>query len=590
MRSQLFNQLAFFLLCFCLNSQISLAQTPKADSLNRELKKELSDTSRCKTLLALFQNEIDSVKRNDCLREVRKLTEKRMSELKNDDLEFQRLGQCQFKAILNLGVYLQRVGDLKLAEVYLLQSREVAKRSGYHKGEGYALTNIANGYMRSGELQRALNLYNEAIVIGREENDLNPLATAISNAGMIHIQLGNIRKGFEMYKTAHKIREEIGDLNGISMSLNNLAALYHDQGDIPRAIEYFSESLQVREKMSDDMGVAQSLLNLSVLYDNQQDYQKAHDYLYRSLKVFVKLKDLPGLSHAFLNLGAIYEHMHKLDSAQYYYEKALSSSQKLNDKQGEGTSLYNLGAVHEKKKENNKALEYYIKSLSVREAIQHKGEVSASLSAVARFYFNEGDMAQALNYAQRSYELARELKYPKMIKDASRTLYSIFKATGKSKEALNYFELYTAMSDSMNNESTRKASIRSQLKYEYEKQAAADSVAHAKESEIKNAELAKQQAEIKAKKNQQYALFGGLFCVCVFGIFMYNRFKVTQRQKLVIESQKELVEAQKELVEEKQKEILDSIQYARRIQMAQIPSESRIKAMLLKSGNHNKKT
>jgi hypothetical protein len=132
------------------------------------------------------------------------------------------------------------------------------------------------------------------------------------------------------------------------------------------------------------------------------------------------------------------------------------------------------------------------------------------------------------------------------------------------------------MRDSINNESTRKASIKSQLKYEFEKQAAADSVAHAKENEIKNAELAKQKAEISAKKNQQYALFGGLGLVLVFAGFMYNRFKITQKQKKVIEEQKSIVEEQKKLVEEKQKEVLDSIHYARRIQQAQMPNEKMV--------------
>jgi hypothetical protein len=139
------------------------------------------------------------------------------------------------------------------------------------------------------------------------------------------------------------------------------------------------------------------------------------------------------------------------------------------------------------------------------------------------------------------------------------------------------------MRDSVSNETNRKASIRSQLKYEYEKQAAADSVAHSKESEIKNAELAKQSAEIKAKRNQQYALFGGLALVMVFAGFMFNRFKLTQKQKAVIEDQKSEVEQQKVLVEAKQKEILDSIHYAKRIQMAQVPSERRVSVMLNKT-------
>jgi serine phosphatase RsbU (regulator of sigma subunit) len=68
---------------------------------------------------------------------------------------------------------------------------------------------------------------------------------------------------------------------------------------------------------------------------------------------------------------------------------------------------------------------------------------------------------------------------------------------------------------------------------------------------------------------------------------MYNRFKVTQKQKSIIEIQKTEVERQREyaeeqqyiaeqqkhLVEEKNKEILDSINYAKRIQEAILPSK-----------------
>ena len=70
-------------------------------------------------------------------------------------------------------------------------------------------------------------------------------------------------------------------------------------------------------------------------------------------------------------------------------------------------------------------------------------------------------------------------------------------------------------------------------------------MAHEKDTEIKNGELQKQKAEIKAKKNQQYALFGGLGLVMIFAGFLYNRFKVTQKQKGIIEEQKTVVEQQK---------------------------------------------
>ena len=76
-------------------------------------------------------------------------------------------------------------------------------------------------------------------------------------------------------------------------------------------------------------------------------------------------------------------------------------------------------------------------------------------------------------------------------------------------------------------------------------------------------------AELKAKKNFQYILFGGLFFAVLFGVFIYNRFKVTQKQK-------NSIARQKHLVDEKQKEILDSIKYAKRIQKANLPTEKYI--------------
>ena len=129
--------------------------------------------------------------------------------------------------------------------------------------------------------------------------------------------------------------------------------------------------------------------------------------------------------------------------------------------------------------------------------------------------------------------------------------------------------------DNKNNEETKKASIKSQLKYDYEKKAAADSVKVAAEKRVVDAQLAQE-------KVQRYSLYAGLALVLIFALFMVNRFRITNKQKKLIEEQKILVELQKNLVEEKQKEILDSIYYASRIQNAIISSEFYISKELKK--------
>ena len=182
--------------------------------------------------------------------------------------------------------------------------------------------------------------------------------------------------------------------------------------------------------------------------------------------------------------------------------------------------------------------------------------------------FQNKNYNKAFECSKKAYELASETGMLENIRNGAGTLYKVYKQKKDFKNAGYYYEVFIKFRDSLNNQVTKKASIKFELKYEYEKQAAADSVAHSKESEIKNVELEKQKVEIAAKRNQQFALLGGLVLVIIFAGFMYNRFRITQKQKFVIEEQKIIVEEQKKIVEEKQKEVLDSIHYAKRIQTA----------------------
>ena len=62
----------------------------------------------------------------------------------------------------------------------------------------------------------------------------------------------------------------------------------------------------------------------------------------------------------------------------------------------------------------------------------------------------------------------------------------------------------------------------------------------------------------------------------MFAIFIFRSYRQKQKANVIITRQKEEVEKAKELVDEKQKEILDSIHYAKRIQTALITSEKYI--------------
>jgi len=80
--------------------------------------------------------------------------------------------------------------------------------------------------------------------------------------------------------------------------------------------------------------------------------------------------------------------------------------------------------------------------------------------------------------------------------------------------------------------------------------------------------------ETKAKQRTIiYSVGIGLILVIIFLIFVFNRLRITRKQK-------SLIEHQKEVVEEAHQEIQDSIAYAKRIQSAILPPDKLVKEYL----------
>jgi serine phosphatase RsbU (regulator of sigma subunit) len=203
-------------------------------------------------------------------------------------------------------------------------------------------------------------------------------------------------------------------------------------------------------------------------------------------------------------------------------------------------------------KNYDESIKFFDKAIAIREEEKNKVGLALSLSMKGSAYLKMGKIQEALKYGERGLKLAQELGFPKSILNSSDILRKIYLASNDYKKAYEMYTLYNQMNDSISNSSNRKAAAKAQLKYEYEKKAAADSLAVVKDKKISEAKL-------EQEKTIKYSLYVGLFLVLVFAVFIFNRFKITQKQNVIIEEQKLIVE-------EKQKEILDSIQYAQQIQ------------------------
>jgi serine phosphatase RsbU (regulator of sigma subunit) len=162
---------------------------------------------------------------------------------------------------------------------------------------------------------------------------------------------------------------------------------------------------------------------------------------------------------------------------------------------------------------------------------------------------------------------------------------------GNASTALRYYKEYMAIKDSLINDEKSKEATRKEMSFTFAKKQLKDSIEYMQQKKIKDLQLSEQAATIKSERMQKTGLYIGLVLLLVLGIVSYRSYRIKKKDNLVIvrqkhevEVQKQLIETQKHLVEEKQKEIIDSIKYAQRIQHSLMPTHAYIDKILKNPG------
>lgn len=551
----------FLWICFAFSFSCKTTRAQNTDSLLKVFKEAKHDTVKVYTLMWLTETVPDSEwpKYND---QYLKLTKAKL-DVTSDPAEKKFYKFHYARALNNLGYIESDLGDLNKAVEHYKASLNIREEIGDKSGVAACLNNIGNSYEFRGDYETALDYYHKSIKIKEEVGNKEGIASSLNNIASIYQRIGKTDLALENFNKSLKIRREIKNKDAIAISLNNLGGFYDAVGNIPKAIEAFSESLKICEEIQDKNGQGLACNSLGGVYEDQKDFANAKKYYRKGLKLFKEVGYKEGEGTAYCNIAAMFKDEKKIDSALAYFNKALKIFIDTEDGLKTARVYSNLAVIEEEAKSFDKALAYYEKALDIQRKYQDKQGLAFSLKNIGTVYYKKRDLARAIQFGKQSLEYSLELGFPANIRNVSQLLYKCYKETGNYSEALNNHERFIKMRDSLENLETQKATIRQQTNYEYEKK----KVLSDKENEFK---LRQQEEKASAEKTKQNIIIVSvsllLIIVAVFSVFLYNRFRVTQKQKVIIEIKEKETQQQKHVIEEKHKEITDSINYAERIQ------------------------
>jgi len=412
---------------------------------------------------------------------------------------------------------------------------------------------------------------------------------------------GNLELGEKVIKEAMQVALDGKHYRVYGTLHVNLGQLYREMGLFEQSIEILGVALRIQDSVQNQKTIGTIYNNLGAAYFDNKEFDKAFEYFEKGAELRLKGGD-PYVGDAYWNIAFLHKEVNDTANFHRFLIKASTHYERMEEQDyGKGSYFFCIATLHLSRNQFLKAKEAYKQVVPYYQKLGYSDFVAWAYHGISRSYTGLGDHRLALAYADSSYKLSHQIGHLERIRQSALIMSNVLVNLGDYKRALEMYKEHVVMTDSIKNTSNERALIKSEIKYRYDKQAAADSVKNAEHQRVQNALLAEEKAisaqkdtEIENRRLQQAILFGGLLLVIVFAGFIFNRFRITQKQKKIIEKQKAEVEIQRNfaeeqravaehhrhVVEEKNQEILDSITYARRLQEAILPPRKLVKEYL----------
>ena len=520
----------------------------------------------------------------------------------------------------NLGVLYKDLSRYDSAIVYHNQALNLQQMMGNREAVAVCYKNIGNVYMQMAKYDDALDFYTQAYNEYTSSGDnKKSIATLYNSMSAAYVGITQYSKAFSYAMQAVDIQSEIGDKTGEAYTLNGIGNFYFRLHVYDKAQEYYTKSLELRMLLGDKNDIAASQFNIATVHRDLGNYKEALKYYQQALN-FRRQTDNKEAQALILNaLGGTYKNQKNYAKAIETYQSAMALNEKIGGRKNIASTYERLGMVYRDTLLYDKAAQYYAKAIEEYQAIgdslnvgrmynfygnlnKDRGNVQGAkqcYESAIKFYrnntlgiayvnFNQGKLAEQIgsNATEEFYtsalQYAEKSKEKPLMRDVFYALYSYNKQKNQAAASLRYYERYVSLKDSIESDKNRERIA--ELEFENDIKL----LEHVNE----NQKLKLQEDALESKQIHVFILFLSLLLLAItgFAFLLYRQYRQKKNAyALLVQKQTEVELAYGEVkvinatLHKKNKQIIDSLMYAKHIQKAMLPSNDELSSVFPKN-------
>ena len=207
----------------------------------------------------------------------------------------------------NIGYIFNDQGNSVKALEYYLRSLQLETSIDNKIGIATSLNNIASIYREQNDTQNALDYYQKSLDILELLDNQKGIASVNNSIGAILEQNGKKQQAFNCFSKALDINTGIGNKEGVSNCLSNIGSFYMNQDKIDSALIFFTNSLKIRREINFKDGIAISTYSIAKAFFKKGEFKNAKKYALESLVVSKEIGYPRNIKTAAKILSEIYE-------------------------------------------------------------------------------------------------------------------------------------------------------------------------------------------------------------------------------------------------------------------------------------------
>lgn len=415
----------------------------------------------------------------------------------------------------------------------------------------------------------------KAETFARNTNNRKGIADAQYQRAYAVFYAGDGDSALRMYDRLLIDYRALGDSGSVAACYNKAGFIYRERGDRLRALKQYHLALKANINNQNVSEAAGSYLNIGLIHHDQEELEEALKYELEALGLYQQTPDVVRTANALLRIGNVYGDMKQDTVSLTYYQQALALAQQTQSMRLVAISLNNMAGVYGRWGDHRRALSLYRQALDMRKTIGDMNGVSLILNNVGEEYLELGKYDSSRYYYSQSYALADSIGYKDMLMANSLGFAMTFKAQNQNDKALEWYMKYHKLYEEINKEENTKEVSRLNKSLEAEERT--------RELERMAQQKIIDDAALSQEKTKGWLLAAVLAVVAAFAVFIFISNRKTRQTNVVLETQKAEIAGQKKIVEEQHRDIVDSVNYALRIQQAVLPSRTELKRIFPES-------